>query len=428
MFLNNEAQKMFEAIRENELKQAQNHFEDSLRKSLLEQDVEGLAEFASSLSQAGFLDEARSAYLLLKEMAPSFEEWDLLLAEIAIDQNRVEEGLDILLQFDKSSELYPHALLTLADAYQMLGLYEVSEHKIREAMQLLPGEPLLLYALGKLYHSSGKYQQAITLYEQLLQDGQEEVVTDNLDILLADCKNATGDFEAAVHHLERVQDEEHTSDSLFQLGISYFQLREYKRSAQVLKDLLLKDPDYNSAYFYLSKALEEEHQLEEALEVIQEGIDLDPYQAEFYLSAATLQLRLKQTSSAEKSVAQALQLDPEVVEANVLRVDLYMQQERYDDVISLLSNGKDALTANPQISWRLAQAYNEVEDFESAAATYEKAYLPLNDDMAFLMDYSEFLVAEGNLSKLAEVVGNALLINPEDPYFLEIKEERLTDR
>lgn len=426
-FLNEEAVKMFESIRENELEKAEVYFDDSLRKSLLEQDVEGLADFAAALHQAGFLDEARDAYLLLKEMTPEWEEWDLFLAEIAIDQNRVEEGLDILLQFDESSELYPQALLSLADAYQVMGLYEVSEHKLKEAMDVLPDEPVIKFALAKLYHTNGKYPQAITSYEQLLQTEPEWIGNENLYILLADCKNAIGDFETAIQLLEQLNEEDHTSDSLFQLGISYFQIHEYGRATYVLQDLISKDPDYIPSYFYLAKSLEEVFRFDEALQAVKEGIQLDPFQAEFYLAAGTLLLKLKQPEEAEKQVEKALELEPELADALLLKVDLLMQADRYEEVVEIVEQKQTDILLHPQFYWKLALAYEELEEYEQAAEAFNRVQNELDDNLLFLKDFAQFLLEEGNRPRLQEVIERGLLLYPEEPFFIELREEHLND-
>lgn len=421
--MNREAEKMFEAIRENKQEEARVFFESSLKRSFEEGEVEELANFADALHQAGFLDESREAYVLLKEMAPSFEEWDLFLAEIAIDQNRMEEGLDILLQFDESSDFYPNALLMLADAYQMMGLYEVSEHKIREAMQILPEEPIIQYALGKLYQTSGDDHQAVAVYETLLRQFPEYEWAENLQIVLAECYIAMGRFEDGIASLEQVAEEEHTSDSLFQLGFSYLQIKEYNRSASVLEQLLNKDPDYFSGYYYLAQALEEEQQLEEALHVIKQGIQLDPYQADFRLAAAKLYLKLHEKEKAEKQVDEAIELDPDLTEAVLLKAEILLNQEKYEEIIAFLEN--NAIEPSAEHDWLLAQAYNGLEEYESAAEHYLLAYDFLSDNPVFLEDYSQFLQEEGNQSRLSEVMEMALILDPENEYFNRLKENRL---
>lgn len=417
---------MFDAIRENEQEKALVYFNESLKKAKTEKDIEGLAEFARSLHMAGFLEQSKESYLLLQELAPEIEEWNLFLAEIAIDQNQTDSGLDLLLQFDKESELYPNALLMLADAYQTMGLYEVSEHKIKEAIRILPDEPVLVYALAQLYHTSGKYKEAIVLYEQLVEEETQDLWQENLFILLADCHNAIGNFEEGIDYLEQIYQEDHTSDSLFQLGFAYLQLKQFPRAVQIFEQLLEMDPDYNSAYFYLAESLDEEHRHEEALDAIQKGIDIDPYQPEFFLFQAKLYLKLSEENEAEKSLDQVLRLDPDLMEAKLLKIDLLIGQESYDEVIQMIETEDNEGIYHPNYEWRLAKVYNEIEEFEKAAAHFDKAYLTLADNLSFLEDYSEFLREEANDTKLAELVAKALMLDPNHTYFNELRENLLT--
>lgn len=165
--MNKEAQAMIEAIQQNELEAAVQLFKQSVEQSVLENNSADLAELAETMHALGFLSEAKEAYGALNYLAPQIQEWNIALAEIAIDEDDYDQALDILLTIDKESDVYPQALLTMADAYQVQGLYEVSEKKIFEAMALLPDEPILDYALAQLYHSIGEYKKAIPIYEEL---------------------------------------------------------------------------------------------------------------------------------------------------------------------------------------------------------------------------------------------------------------------
>src|SRR5699024_12059727 len=52
------------------------------------------------------------------------------------------------------------ALLILADLYQVLGMTEVSEAKLKEAARILPDESLIEFALAELYFSINKFDEA----------------------------------------------------------------------------------------------------------------------------------------------------------------------------------------------------------------------------------------------------------------------------
>lgn len=423
--MNSKAQKMFEAIRDNELEIAQVFFNESLELAMEEGDLEGLSEFAEALHHAGFLSEATTTYQLLKQLAPQYEEWDLYMAEIAIDNDQISEGIDLLLQFDSKSELYPNVLLVLADAYQSLGLYEVSEQKIREAMSIHPDEPVLKYALAKLFYTIGSFKKAIPLYEELLEIEEEMPWEDNIVMQLAECYHGIGEFEEGIYYLEQLQTSDHSSDSLFQLGFAYLQTQAYGRAIQIFEELLEKDPDYLSVYLYLAQALEADQRLPEALEKMLLGVKENPFQAEFYLAAAQLYRKLKQTEAAEALLDSALEFEPEFVEAVLLKVDMAMDGERYDEVVAYLESNPDNVN-QPYYQWRLARAYNELEEFEKANDYYKKAYHYFVDNLDFLENYSEFLQEEGNLDMLKEVVEQALLIDSNNQYFMDIMINRLS--
>ena len=45
--------------------------------------------------------------------------------------------------------------------------------------------------------------------------------------------------------------------------------------------------------------------------------------------------------------------------------------------------------------WDLAIAFLELEDYEQAAASFEKAFANYKDNPDFLFDYAQFLIEEG---------------------------------
>ena len=58
--------------------------------------------------------------------------------------------------------------------YQVLGIPEVSEAKLKEAANLMPEEPLIQFALGELYFTNGQFVEAITRYQSIVESGQRK--------------------------------------------------------------------------------------------------------------------------------------------------------------------------------------------------------------------------------------------------------------
>lgn len=421
--MNKEAQSMIESIQKNDLETAMKQFNESITISVAQGNREDLLELAETLHQLGFLEEAKEAYIVLKGLSPEFEDWNVALAEIAIDQDNYDAALDILLTIDKNSDVYPQVLLTMADAYQVQGLYEVSEQKIFEAMALLPNEPVLDFALAQLYHSIGEYKKAIPIYEELAYGDGDIVSEAQINFLLGDCYNAVGEFEKALDYLEKVPEDEHHPDSYFQLGFTYYQLKEYPRSIAIFRKLIEVDKDYQSAYIYLAHALEQEMQLEEALEVINQGIARNPYQAEFHTSAANLQLKLNREEEAEVSLMTAAELEPDLTSIHLAIGNLLLKQERYDDVIAYIKERNSRDENDPQYDWLLGKSYNELEEYASAKESYKAAYPHFIDNESFLTEYAAFLREEGDWDTLSQVVHDGLEINPSHAELQDLHDE-----
>lgn len=421
--MNKEAEAMIEAIQQNDLGAAVKLFKQSVEQSVLQKNSADLAELAETMHALGFLSEAKEAFSALNVIAPHVQEWNIALAEIAIDEDDYDQALDILLTIDKESDVYPQALLTMADAYQVQGMYEVSEKKIFEAMELLPDEPILDYALAQLYHSIGEYKKAIPIYEELLYGNGEIASGTQLNFFLGDCHNAIGEFETALEYLEKIPADEHFPDSYFQLGFTYFQLKEYARAITIFKKLLEADSEYLSAYLYLANALEAEHELEEALAVMEQAIARNPYQHEFYTAAARLQLKMNKEEDAERNLREAATLEPDLSSIHLALGNLLLKQGRHEELIAYIADRAEQEDTDPQYNWLLATSYHALEDYDSAHASYTSAYPHFADNESFLLEYTAFLREEGDWDKLGEVIHQGLALFPGNPDLIQLHDD-----
>lgn len=85
------------------------------------------------LFQLGFLEEAKNLFLVLLEAYPEEGELLVLVAEVEMELGNEEIAISYLERINPKDPSFPQSLLLLADLYQMDGLYEVSEQKLREA-------------------------------------------------------------------------------------------------------------------------------------------------------------------------------------------------------------------------------------------------------------------------------------------------------
>ncbi|MGM0173594.1 tetratricopeptide repeat protein [Enterococcus sp. DIV0800] len=411
------SEKMLAALREEELSEANLMFEEALKKD----SPELLASLAEELQSLGFLGETQR---ILEKLLADFPEEDMFylsLAEIAIEEDDIDKAFEYLEQIQPDSENYLESLLVTADLYQVLGIPEVSEAKLLQAKTLAPEEPLITFALAELHFSTNQLGEAINDYGQLQKQGIDEIANISLDERIGSAYSMMGGFEEAIPFLERALEKEHTSDRLFQLGFTYYQLHDHQKAINYLQELETLDPQYQSVYYYLTDSLKEEELLEEALTVAEKGIKENPYQVELLHLASEIAYRLRDSKKAEELLQQALETGEKTDETLLTLSNLYLNEEQPDKAIEMISQMDEE--DNPYAAWNLAQAYNELEDFEAAGTYYKQAYEDLAHEPDFLKAYGLFLREDGQIELARKVLTSYLQLEPGDLEVQSLLEE-----
>ncbi|MEY8444893.1 tetratricopeptide repeat protein [Enterococcus ratti] len=415
--MNTNSEKMLQALVNEDLTKAQSYLE----KALKEDSTDVLASLGEKLLALGFLEEAKRIYEQLLSQYPENDEWNIPLAEIAIEDNEMDRAFEYLERISKESKEYPQALVAIADLYQVIGIPEVSEAKLKEAAALLPEESLIQFALAELYFSVDRFKEAAMIYERLLTIGVDEFSGVSIQERFGQSLSMQGEFEAAIEPLEQALKEGRTDDRLFQLAFVNLQLKENEKAINYLQELREVNPQYQSLYLYLGQALREEELIEEAQKVLEEGIHENPYQVELYHLASENAYRLHEKEKAERFLQNALELGEKQDETLLTLSNLYLENERYEEAISIIEQMEE--TDNPYAEWNLAHAYNELEDFTKAAVHYEQASHELEHEPDFLKEYAFFLREEGQLAKTKELLIRYLEHEPGDLEVLSLLDD-----
>ncbi len=411
------SEKMLQALEKEDLAQAQLE----LTQALENDDLEVLEALGEELLSIGFLEEAQQVFETLKNKDTTSIVYNLPLAEIAIENDQIETAFDLLETVPKEDERYPEALLLLADLYQVLGIPEVSENKLLEAARIIPEEPLIQFALAELYFSMDRFSEAEGLYQQLLLEGVDTFSGISITERIGTALTMQGKFEEAVQILEKALEKNQSDDLLFQLALVYRQLKENDKTIFYLKQLREQNPQYQALYLYLAESLQEEELLEEAQLVIEEGIHENPYQVDFYHFASENSYRLHDPKKAEEFLQEALKVGEKEEKTLLLLSDLYLNEERFEEVIDCLDT-PDVLD-NPYAAWNLAHAYNELEEYEQAKRYYEEANVALAHEPDFMKEYGIFLREEGQLQESLTLLTHYLEHEPGDLEVLSILED-----
>jgi thioredoxin-like negative regulator of GroEL len=133
---------------------------------------------AEEMLQLGFAEEAKDLFEHLLQLYPDEGELIVSLAEILIDMDQEDEAMLMLEKVSVDDEVYPSALLLEADLYQLQGMDEVSERKLRRH-EILPDEIIIDFALAELFFHQGRDQEAIANYIKVLNRNKKSLVNVN---------------------------------------------------------------------------------------------------------------------------------------------------------------------------------------------------------------------------------------------------------
>lgn len=366
--------------------------------------------------QWGFLQEAKVLLEELIQQYPDEAELKLTLADIYIELEDDESAIELLNDIHENDPAYMQTLIQLADLYQSQGLFEVSEQKLLAAKRLDPNEPIIDFALGELYFSTGNYLKATTYYEKVLPK-TNEIGHVSVRDRLAEAYAEAGEFELALTYYQDEANE--NPESLFKYGFTAYQAGRNDIARKAWERVIELDTYYHTVYLHLANVYMEEGLIEKAYETAQKGLQVDEFHKELYLLAGRLAHQLDKDDASETYVREAVAIDPDFKEAILFLIELLKNRADFKGIIDLLIEIKDIGALDPLYEWELARAYNEMEEYNNALKHYTIAYNNLKDDSDFLKEYGYFLTEEGRVEEAIPVFTAYL---EEQPFDDEITE------
>ena len=406
----NNSQQILQALEEQDLTKAEHYFV----KALENDPSDLLYELATYLEGIGFYPQAKEIYLKIVE---DFPEVHLNLATIASEDGQIEEAFAYLEEIQADSDWYISALALKADLYQMEGLTDVAREKLLEALTYSE-DPLLILGLAELDSELENYQEAIQGYAQLDNRTIYEQTGISTYQRIGFAYAQLGKFETATEFLEKALELEYDDLTAFELASLYFDQEEYQKAVLYFKQLDTISPEFEGYEYGYSQALHKEHQAQEALLIAKQGLEKNPFETRLLLAASQFSYELHDASGAENYLLTAKE-DAEDTEEILLRLaTIYLEQERYEDILDLQSEEPENLLTK----WMIARSYQEMDDLDTAYEHYQELAGDLKDNPEFLEHYI-YLLRELGYFEEAKVNAQAYLkLVPDDVQMQELYE------
>ncbi|HEX1337578.1 TPA: tetratricopeptide repeat protein [Streptococcus pneumoniae] len=383
----NNSQQMLQALEEQDLTKAEHYF----AKALENDSSDLLYELATYLEGIGFYPQAKEIYLKIVE---DFPEVHLNLAAIASEDGQIEEAFTYLEEIQADSDWYVSSLALKADLYQLEGLTDVAREKLLEALTYSE-DSLLILGLAELDSELENYQAAIQAYAQLDNRSIYEQTGISTYQRIGFAYAQLGKFETATEFLEKALELEYDDLTAFELASLYFDQEEYQKATLYFKQLDTISPDFEGYEYGYSQALHKEHQVQEALRIAKQGLEKNPFETRLLLAASQFSYELHDASGAENYLLTAKE-DAEDTEEILLRLaTIYLEQERYEDILDLQSEEPENLLTK----WMIARSYQEMDDLDTAYEHYQELTGDLKDNPEFLEHYIYLLRELGHFEE-----------------------------
>ncbi|ACA36116.1 TPR domain protein [Streptococcus pneumoniae] len=406
----NNSQQMLQALEEQDLTKAEHYF----AKALENDSSDLLYELATYLEGIGFYPQAKEIYLKIVE---DFPEVHLNLAAIASEDGQIEEAFTYLEEIQADSDWYVSSLALKADLYQLEGLTDVAREKLLEALTYSE-DSLLILGLAELDSELENYQAAIQAYAQLDNRSIYEQTGISTYQRIGFAYAQLGKFETATEFLEKALELEYDDLTAFELASLYFDQEEYQKATLYFKQLDTISPDFEGYEYGYSQALHKEHQVQEALRIAKQGLEKNPFETRLLLAASQFSYELHDASGAENYLLTAKE-DAEDTEEILLRLaTIYLEQERYEDILDLQSEEPENLLTK----WMIARSYQEMDDLDTAYEHYQELTGDLKDNPEFLEHYIYLLRELGHFEEAKVHAHTYLKLVPDDVQMQELFE------
>lgn len=390
-----------------------------LKKALDSDEPEILASLAENFVGLGFTDLAKEVYRSLIARFPKEDLFKIYLAEILLNDGKDEDALTLLYGVKPDSAAYLDSLLVQADYYQSNGLLETAYKKLLEAAKISPDEDVVKFGLAELDYLSGRYEQALSRYQDLLKRHKtfSEV---NLNDRLFQTLAKLGRYEEASRVISQNGNEILDIDSKYQAALVMLAVHKDEQAIKYLNEVIDQSPDYVNAYRLLVDAYEQQHNNEQELRSAQAGIAYNELDPVLYKKGAQAALRMNDFKTAEELLQKGIKFLPENIALRIQLSNLYVKENKDEENIALFKQLDDE-DLEPQVHWNLAISYQNLDQSAKAKSEFLLAYPEFKDNSAFLKQMIRFFNTEPNAKEIVkELLEKYLKLEPEDTEMQEM--------
>ncbi|MGA2532005.1 MAG: tetratricopeptide repeat protein [Candidatus Aminicenantales bacterium] len=304
--------------------------------------------------------------LVLKRTSRHQEAVDALEKAIALNINTKEvffelgDTYEAMQDWAKAADAYEKYLAAKPEVtwngYLRLGLcrtrlqqYDAAIAAFLAAQKSQPKDLKVNFSLAEAYEKAGQLEKAEEVYNNLAQINPGEArsyYTQALRIY-----NAAGRFDKAIGPAKKIVELEPKNEmNVYNLGLMYFQLKNYNEAIAAFKQCLAIKPDVPNAWFQIGSAYLNEKMYKEAIDAFKKFTAMSPDEPGGWLSMGVCYMYLKNFEGALEPIRKAVDLKPDNANAQFNLAIVYINLK---DNLSAREVYKKLATLDPGLAEKL---------------------------------------------------------------------------
>lgn len=323
----------------------------------------------------------------------------------------LKEAIETYERNIKSGELFYMDASTLVDIesyYEKQNMDYEAEQCLRFAKQLHPDDEEVLITEAYRLKMKGKCTDAYRIIKQLPNQQHSEV-----QLFYIEWYVTAGQVDKAMELYDRYMEIPCTEldKNNFKYDMSEL-LVDYgypKRAIRLLNQIPSTYPEYKRTLELLADAYYQTAEYTKAEEVMQQMVDLNPYDAYSWAQLADVQQKTGLYDDALESCEYALAIDPDLKAARTLQVFVLFRLSRTDEALKLIDTYKNDAPDDYAMFMYAGGALFEIKQFAKAITYYDHAlaYCPLTtpDRQNIVSDLSLCRAMCGHIQEGRELYG-----------------------
>lgn len=247
--------------------------------------------------------------------------------------------------YEKYLSLKPEVVwngyLRLGITRSKLGQHDAAIAAFLEARKAQPEDIKVNFSLAEAYEKAGRLEDAEAVFDNLAAINPAEAkIYHSQAIRMYD---AAGKYDKAVGPARKIVKLEPGNEmNLYNLGLMYFKLQDYKQAIEAFQQCLAAKPDYAYAWFQIGSSHIQKKAYKEAAEAYRKFVELSPDEPSGWLSLGVSYMQLKNFEAALEPMRKAVELKPDnaaaVYNLAIVYINLkdnYSAKEMYNKLVTL---------------------------------------------------------------------------------------------